>query len=239
MEKGDTLWALKGQNLCYCKSTNFAVLLYLANLANCVFSLIYICPANIRDRTLIVHCIDGETPNLIATKSLFLRNTKFYSRQNLLIYSISFFFLFVCFMVIFLISYICIHGYGNVANTSLYYKDYCMVINTSTYPPPPPSPPNNAFQTREPVIAFPNIIINSISHWYMSPLYTVIYDTYKWNHAYALVQLQCMHCIHFLKVSRYQVPQHKKASNHHANHTPGNVQFYIVTTWETPGNHWC
>ena len=33
--------------------------------------------------------------------------------------------------------------------------------------------------------------------------------------------------------------QHKKASNHHANHTPGNVQFYIVTTWETPGNHWC
>ena len=20
---------------------------------------------------------------------------------------------------------------------------------------------------------------------------------------------------------------------------PGNVQFYIVTTWETPGNHWC
>ena len=31
----------------------------------------------------------------------------------------------------------------------------------------------------------------------------------------------------------------KKASNHHANHTPGNVQFYIVTTWETPGNHWC
>ena len=31
----------------------------------------------------------------------------------------------------------------------------------------------------------------------------------------------------------------KKASNHRANHTPGNVQFYIVTTWETPGNHWC
>ena len=27
--------------------------------------------ANIRDRTLIVHCIDGETPNLIATKSLY------------------------------------------------------------------------------------------------------------------------------------------------------------------------
>ena len=20
---------------------------------------------------------------------------------------------------------------------------------------------------------------------------------------------------------------------------PGYVQFYIVTTWETPGNHWC
>ena len=26
--------------------------------------------------------------------------------------------------------------------------------------------------------------------------------------------------------------------NHHAN-TPGKVQFYTVTTWETPGNHWC
>ena len=24
-----------------------------------------------------------------------------------------------------------------------------------------------------------------------------------------------------------------------ASHTPGNVQFYIVITWETPGNHWC
>ena len=31
----------------------------------------------------------------------------------------------------------------------------------------------------------------------------------------------------------------KKASNHHAKSTPRNVQFYIVTTWETPGNHWC
>ena len=30
-----------------------------------------ICRANIRDRTLIVHCIDGETPNLIAAKSLY------------------------------------------------------------------------------------------------------------------------------------------------------------------------
>ena len=30
----------------YCKSTNFSVLLYLANLANCVFSLI--CRVNIR-----------------------------------------------------------------------------------------------------------------------------------------------------------------------------------------------
>ena len=36
----------------YCKSTNFGVLLYLANLANCVFSLIFV-PANIYvDRTL-------------------------------------------------------------------------------------------------------------------------------------------------------------------------------------------
>ena len=30
----------------------------------------------------------------------------------------------------------------------------------------------------------------------------------------------------------------KKASNSHTP-TPGNVQFYIVTTWETPENHWC
>ena len=36
----------------------------------------------LRDRTLIVHCIDGETPNLIAAKSLC-----FEKRQNLLIYS--------------------------------------------------------------------------------------------------------------------------------------------------------
>ena len=32
---------------------------------------------------------------------------------------------------------------------------------------------------------------------------------------------------------------HKKASNHHANLPLENVQFYIVTTSETPGNHWC
>ena len=30
-----------------------------------------ICGANIRDRMLIVHCIDGETTNLIAAKSLY------------------------------------------------------------------------------------------------------------------------------------------------------------------------
>ena len=32
----------------------------------------------------------------------------------------------------------------------------------------------------------------------------------------------------------------KKASNHHANlPLEMYMQFYIVTTWETPGNHWC
>ena len=38
----------------YCKSTNFGVLLYLANLANCVFSLIFVTPTyvNYVDRTL-------------------------------------------------------------------------------------------------------------------------------------------------------------------------------------------
>ena len=38
----------------YCKSTNFGVLLYLANLANCVFSQIFVTPTyvNYVDRTL-------------------------------------------------------------------------------------------------------------------------------------------------------------------------------------------
>ena len=31
-----------GENATYCKSTNFGVLLYLANLANCVFSPIFV-----------------------------------------------------------------------------------------------------------------------------------------------------------------------------------------------------
>ena len=51
--------------------------------------------------------------------------------------------------------------------------------------------------------------------------------------AFAYMNLRSKHCILTVQIS-----QHKKASNHHANHTPGNVQFYIVTTWETPGNHW-
>ena len=33
--------------------------------------------------------------------------------------------------------------------------------------------------------------------------------------------------------------QHKKASNHHANLPLEMYSFTIVTTWETPGNHWC
>ena len=36
----------------YCKSTNFGVLLYLANLANCVFSLIFVAAKIYVDRTL-------------------------------------------------------------------------------------------------------------------------------------------------------------------------------------------
>ena len=36
----------------YCKSTNFGVLLYLANLANCVFSLIFVAANIYADRTL-------------------------------------------------------------------------------------------------------------------------------------------------------------------------------------------
>ena len=33
--------------------------------------------------------------------------------------------------------------------------------------------------------------------------------------------------------------QHKKASNHHANLPLEMYSFCSVTTWETPGNHWC
>ena len=36
----------------YCKSTNFGVLLYLANLANCVFSLIFVAANIYVGRTL-------------------------------------------------------------------------------------------------------------------------------------------------------------------------------------------
>ena len=50
---------------------------------------------------------------------------------------------------------------------------------------------------------------------------------------------QVIWCILHTTETMLMLTQHKKASNHHANHTPGNVQFYIVTTWETPGNHWC
>ena len=54
----------------YCKSTNFGVLLYLANLANCVFSLIFAAANIYVDRTLHRRR-RGETPNLIAAKSLY------------------------------------------------------------------------------------------------------------------------------------------------------------------------
>ena len=74
----------------YCKSTNFGVLL---NLANCVSSLIFVATNMYVDRTLHRRAA-GETPNLIAAKlppnQFILRNAKFYSRQNLLIYSMLF-----------------------------------------------------------------------------------------------------------------------------------------------------
>ena len=40
------------ESITYCKSTNFGVLLYLANLANCVFSLIFVAAKKYVDRTL-------------------------------------------------------------------------------------------------------------------------------------------------------------------------------------------
>ena len=50
-----------------CKSTNFGVLLYLAN---CVSSLIFVAANIYVDRTLHRRAA-GETPNLIAAKSLY------------------------------------------------------------------------------------------------------------------------------------------------------------------------
>ena len=58
----------------YCKSTNFGVLLYLAN---CVFSLIFVTAKIYVDRTLHRRAGRREKPNLIAAKSLYLRNAKF------------------------------------------------------------------------------------------------------------------------------------------------------------------
>ena len=64
----------------YCKSTNVGVLLYLANLANCVFSLIFVAPTHVNyvDRTLHRRgdakfnsrqiTLFWETPNFIAAK---------------------------------------------------------------------------------------------------------------------------------------------------------------------------
>ena len=64
----------------YCKSTNFGVLLYLANLANCVFSLIFVAANIYVDRTLHRWAagrrkfnsrqitLFWKTPNLIAAK---------------------------------------------------------------------------------------------------------------------------------------------------------------------------
>ena len=71
----------------YCKSTNFGVLLYLANLANCVISPIFVAANTYVDR-----CIDGprrdaKNSRQINVNRFILRNAKFYSRQNLLIYS--------------------------------------------------------------------------------------------------------------------------------------------------------
>ena len=49
MEKGKTQCDVKVK---YCKSTNFGVLLYLANLANCESSLIFVAANIYVDRTL-------------------------------------------------------------------------------------------------------------------------------------------------------------------------------------------
>ena len=50
----DWYWELgvTTQSIIYCKSTNFGVLLYLANLVNCVFSLIFVAANIYVDRTL-------------------------------------------------------------------------------------------------------------------------------------------------------------------------------------------
>ena len=66
----------------YCKSTNFGVLLYLAN---CVSSLIFLAANIYVDRTLHRRAAERRQINV---NRFILRNAKFYSRQNLLIYSI-------------------------------------------------------------------------------------------------------------------------------------------------------
>ena len=72
----------------YCKSTNFGVLLYLANLANssCVFSIIFVPPTYVSDVDRTLHR-RGDAKFNSHQITLFLRNAKFYRRQNLLIYS--------------------------------------------------------------------------------------------------------------------------------------------------------
>ena len=46
------VWVSINKQNVYCKSTNFGVLLYLANLANCVSSLIFVAANIYVDRTL-------------------------------------------------------------------------------------------------------------------------------------------------------------------------------------------
>ena len=86
----------------YCKSTNFGVLLYLANLANCVFSLIFVAPTyvNYVDRTLHRW---GDAKFNSCPNHFILRNAKFYSRQNLLIYSMRIFQLLLLLVVLLLL----------------------------------------------------------------------------------------------------------------------------------------
>ena len=76
----------------YCKSTNFGVLLYFAQFGELrVFA--NICRLQYIRRSYTAQTGGRETPNLIAAKlppnHFILRNAKFYSRQNLLSYSIS------------------------------------------------------------------------------------------------------------------------------------------------------
>ena len=93
-------WVFVLEYVCtYCKSTNFGVLLYLANLVNCVFSLIFVAANIYVDRTLHRRAagrrqitLFWETPNFIAAKICwFTVINKFWRLQNLAFLKIKWF----------------------------------------------------------------------------------------------------------------------------------------------------